>query len=109
MLSDHDEVRFVLLYEVKKHVLQLQVVVTWKCSSGLGPSPSDLRTCSSAAENGHVGVLQWARSQEPPCPWDSTTCSYAARNDHLSVVKWARSQESEETIIDNNVIFEGLV
>ena len=33
------------------------------------PCPWDERTCSNAAEGGHLDVLQWARSHDPPCPW----------------------------------------
>jgi hypothetical protein len=24
-----------------------------------------------AAMRGHIEILRWARSQDPPCPWDS--------------------------------------
>ena len=46
------------------------------------------RTCSGAAEGGHLEVLQWAR--ENGCPWDSDTCDKAAGKGHLEVLKWAR-------------------
>ena len=45
-------------------------------------------TCSNAAENGHLHILQWARKKVIPysrkkvCPWDSETCSNAALNGH---------------------------
>jgi hypothetical protein len=57
------------------------------------PCPWDEETCSRAAENGHLDVLKWARSQDPPCPWDASTCSRAAENGHLDVLQWARSQD----------------
>ena len=31
--------------------------------------PWDCRTNAKAALNNHLGVLQWARQQQPPCPW----------------------------------------
>lgn len=46
------------------------------------------RTCSTAALNGHMSILQWARSKG--CPWDAQTCAMAARNDHKSILLWAR-------------------
>ncbi len=46
--------------------------------------------CRAAAENGHLGLLQWIRRQ--CCPWDKWTCSLAAKNGHLEVLKWAREQ-----------------
>ena len=48
--------------------------------------------CRLAAEAGHLSVLQYLRSLEPPCPWDEWTCAYAALNGHLEVLQWARSQ-----------------
>jgi hypothetical protein len=56
------------------------------------PCPWNVGTCSIAAWNGHLHVLQWARAQPEPCPWDEETCSYAAANGHLHVLQWARSQ-----------------
>ena len=47
----------------------------------------------AAADGGHIDVLQWARSQDPPCPWDEYVCRYAAMNGHLDVLQWARSQD----------------
>jgi hypothetical protein len=35
------------------------------------------------AVNGHLAVLQWARSQDPPCDWNIDVCSSAAENDSL--------------------------
>jgi hypothetical protein len=55
--------------------------------------PWDSDACSYAAWNGHLHILQWLRSQDPPCPWDSDLCSYAAWNGHLHVLQWARSQD----------------
>lgn len=34
--------------------------------------------------NGHLQVLQWARSQDPPCPWKEWTCTEAAAHGHLN-------------------------
>ncbi len=51
----------------------------------------DVRTCYSAAANGHLEVLQWARANG--CPWDERTCSHAAANDHLDVLRWAHDND----------------
>lgn len=48
----------------------------------------DAETCAVAALNGHLGVIQWARANG--CPWDVHTCSSAAVNGHLGVLQWAR-------------------
>ncbi len=32
--------------------------------------PIDNRVSAAMAGGGHLDVLQWARSQDPPCPWD---------------------------------------
>jgi hypothetical protein len=49
--------------------------------------------CAAAAAGGHIGVLQWARDQDPPCPWDLKTCATAARGGHLEVLQWVREQK----------------
>jgi hypothetical protein len=48
----------------------------------------DEKTCSAAAERGHLEVLQWLRVKG--CPWDEWTCDNAAKNGHLHVLQWAR-------------------
>ena len=48
----------------------------------------DAETCSNAAKGGHLDVLKWLRSQDPPCPWNKETCRYAALSGHLDVLKW---------------------
>jgi hypothetical protein len=45
--------------------------------------------CRSAAEGGHLSVLQWARANG--WPWNESTCTYAAANGHLHVLQWARA------------------
>ena len=50
--------------------------------------PWDSRTCSSAANGGHLAVLQWARQHG--CPWDKETCTSAAKGGHLAVLQWAQ-------------------
>ena len=47
-------------------------------------------TCSAAATNGHLEVLQWLRVNEC-CPWNEYTCSNAAHNGHLEMLQWARA------------------
>ena len=49
--------------------------------------------CQGAAEGGHLGVLKWCRSQNPPCPWSEWTCTYAAEKGRLEILKWARDQD----------------
>ena len=49
-------------------------------------------TCEGAAFGGHLDVLKWVRSQDPPCPWDWRTCTEAAAEGHLDVLKWLRAQ-----------------
>ena len=57
------------------------------------PCPWDRGACSEAAKGGRLDVLKWARSQDPPCPWSVETCAFAAEVGHLDVLKWARSQD----------------
>ncbi len=56
------------------------------------PCPWDNYTCSGAASIGHLNVLAWLRSQDPPCPWDENACYVAAKNGHLHVLQWLRSK-----------------
>ena len=49
------------------------------------------QTCAHAAGNGHMAVLQWARSQR--CEWDANTCHNAAINEadtckYAAAKKW---------------------
>lgn len=44
--------------------------------------------CATAAENGHLGALQWARRHQ--IPWDERTCAAAAKSGHFGVLRWAR-------------------
>jgi hypothetical protein len=44
--------------------------------------------CATAAERGHLSVLQWARRHQ--IPWDERTCAAAARGGHFDVLQWAR-------------------
>ena len=51
-------------------------------------------TCYEAACNGHLGVLQWARSNG--WSWcgagNKVATQAAAQNGHLNIVQWARAQ-----------------
>jgi hypothetical protein len=38
-------------------------------------------------------VLQWLRNQDPPCPWNEHTCTAAAANGNLDVLQWLRSSQ----------------
>ena len=44
--------------------------------------------CAVAAENGHLGALQWARRHQ--IPWDERTCAAAAKGGHSELLRWAR-------------------
>ena len=46
----------------------------------------DLDVCYSAASEGHLEVLRWARSQG--CPWDNDLTCAAACNGHLKLLNW---------------------
>ena len=54
------------------------------------PLSMSKRTCSSAAQGGHLEVLKWLRSQG--CPWDVRACWRAAKGGHLETLKWLRSE-----------------
>jgi len=59
------------------------------------------RTCSLAAKDGHLAVLQWARAHDclwetfeldrlPNCSRTTGTCERATEGGHLAVLQWAR-------------------
>ena len=50
--------------------------------------PRDPWSCADVAAAGHLGVLQWLRSQRPACPWDA----WAAKGGHTDVLAWLRAQ-----------------
>lgn len=52
-----------------------------------------------AARTGHIAVLQWAKSQDPPCPWPEHGCFFdeAARNRNMQVLRWAFTDAEAET------------
>ena len=45
------------------------------------------------AKYGCLESVQILRAHDPPCPWDVDTCWNAARGGHLHVLQWARSQD----------------
>ncbi len=49
--------------------------------------------CSTAALNGNLELLKWARSKDPPISWDSYMCMNAAFNGDIDMIIWARSQD----------------
>ena len=53
----------------------------------------DWRTCACAAAGGHLEVLKWAR--ENGCEWNWQTCAFAAEGGHLEVLQWARANGCE--------------
>jgi hypothetical protein len=60
--------------------------LTWAKNNGC---PWSASTSERVATGGHLGALQWARSQDPPCPWDETACAAAAAGGHLEMLQWA--------------------
>jgi hypothetical protein len=48
-----------------------------------------------AAENGHLAVLQWARSQG--CPWNKQTNDAAEINGHRAVLEWIWDSWANDT------------
>jgi len=62
-----------------------EVMVRWLHDEHHLPWSSEM--CTSAAENGHLSLLQYLRSQG--CEWDAETGDRAAMNGHLSVLRWA--------------------
>ena len=70
-------------------------VLRWARQNGC---PWNEETCAYAARGGHLEVLLWARLEG--CPWNEWTCAYAARGGHFEVLKWARESDcpwDEET------------
>ena len=50
------------------------------------------------AREGHINVLKWCTSQNPPCPWSRRECrEEASEYDHTHVVKWIDQQEKDES------------
>lgn len=49
--------------------------------------PLSTRVCKSAAQDGRMEALVWAR--ERGCEWDVTTCYAAAAAGHLDILVWA--------------------
>ena len=56
---------------------------------------------AAMANGGHIEVLQWARSQDPPCPWDVWVCRNAAEYGHLDVLQWLRTQDLPAAWLDS--------
>src|SRR5579872_5613578 len=74
------------------HLCNTQLgMVIWKSCNG--PEQMDvlgiLTLVQYATRNGHLEVLQWARTNG--CPWNLWTCAGAARNGHLKCLQWART------------------
>lgn len=62
-------------------------MLEWAREHGYG---WDENTCSEAAASGNLDVLQWMR--ENSCPWDEMTCYWAARCGRLHLLQWAREK-----------------
>jgi hypothetical protein len=46
-----------------------------------------------AAYCGHVGIIKWLRSLNPPCQWDKNITFAAVEGGKLYTLKWLRSQD----------------
>ncbi len=62
-------------------------VLQWARSQGC---PWSEHTCTSAARGNRLKVLQWAKGQG--CPWDKNTSRYGASGGHLEMLQWVRRQ-----------------
>lgn len=62
-------------------------VLQWGWNNGCTRNES---TCAAAARGGHLDVLQWLH--EEGCAWDALTCCFAAGKGHLRVLQWAMDQ-----------------
>lgn len=63
-------------------------VLQWAKAVGC---PWSAATSSDAALMGHLHILKWLRSQDPPCPWDATVCQSAAYEGHFELLQWAHA------------------
>lgn len=62
--------------------VQLLAWATEECGLSLST-----RICMSAAQDGQLAVLKWARKRG--CDWDVTTCQAAAAAGHQELLEWA--------------------
>jgi len=46
------------------------------------------QVCDYAAKTNNIGLLQWARVQDPPLPWNESACDAAIEHDNLDILKW---------------------
>ena len=68
----------------------------WKWSSiALQKSVLYMRTCASAARNGHLEVLKYLR-EEAKAPWDGWTATRAAQNGHLHILEYLVERKYDE-------------
>ncbi len=64
-------------------------VLQWACKNS--HRRPGRATCTSAAKAGRLEILKWAREND--CPWDKTVCKWAAKAGHLEILKWARAND----------------
>ena len=53
----------------------------------------DESICQGAAEGGHLHILKWLRSLDPPCPLDAETSKAAAAAGNLEIFNWLTTEE----------------
>lgn len=59
---------------------------------GINSSTWNIEICLYPAGLGHIHILEWLRSQNPPCPWGPAVCNKAAREGKLEALVWLRTQ-----------------
>jgi len=79
---------------LRKVPRKLSAICGLVCSEWLSLCPTGKLTTGYLADQGHLELLQWARSQG--CPWDRWICARAAGNGRLDIIKWAREQGCPE-------------
>lgn len=91
--------KWAFIYAIRKELIYDEIasegsleVLKWefsKWNSGIsyGGSTCGKHLCFNAAENGHLEILKWARSNG--FGWNLGVCKVAAQNGHLEVLEWA--------------------
>jgi hypothetical protein len=61
-------------------------IIQWVLETG---TRSGRQLCANAAASGNLKIIQWAR--ENGFAWDQRFCVYASQNGHLDVLQWLRA------------------
>ena len=57
------------------------------------PSPWHARVLVAAASQNDFEMVQWMRQQDTPCPWDAHCTAAAANHGPLGMLRWLRAQD----------------